>query len=301
MIVTAILTIIVIWCLFYTVIPNAILICLCLITGIFFAVMSNHKHEGYLDIDMIAQCSKLNKVNPSLKFWIVLILMFLCVGSRSPFVGLFLTVLMLILTVFVGGLDFHDYLSLLLVPILFLLVSGLALLFEYGTQPSGIINLHIFQGYLFVSPTAQLRARLVMSKAIGAISCLYLLSLSTSMSEIISVLRKARIPDIVIELMYLIYRYVFVLLEMLHSMKDAAKSRLGFIDFPTSVHTTGSIYANLLARSYQKANKNFDAMESRCYIGEIRFMEDMKGHSFFHVIIAGFTVIITLGLSIALH
>ena len=74
MIFTAILTMIVIWCLFYTVIPNVILISICVLLGISFATMNNHKHEGHLSIDVIAQSSKLNEVSPSVKFWTVLIL-----------------------------------------------------------------------------------------------------------------------------------------------------------------------------------------------------------------------------------
>ena len=301
MIITAILTMVVIWCLFYGVIPNAILICLCVITGAFLAVVSRHKHEGFLVIDIIAQHSKLNKVNAALKFWTVLILLFLCVASNSVIIGLVLTVAMFILIVPFGGLHFHDYLSLLSLPVSFLLISALALLFDYGNLAGGVINLPVFQGYLFVSASSQLRAASVLAKALGALSCLYLLSLSTPMSEIISVLRRAHIPDIVIELMYLIYRYTFVLFEMYRSMKDAAKSRLGFVNFSISVKTTGKIYSNLLARSYQKAMKNFDAMESRCYAGEIRFLEHEKKVSLMQIILAVSSVVIISGLTVVLH
>lgn len=300
MIATAILTMIVIWSLFYTVVPDLLLMCLCLTMGVFFAVMNSHKHEGYLHIDIIAQHSRLNKLNPSLKFWTVIILLFICVGSNSPAAGMFLTVMMLIITVCAGGLELYDYISLLVIPLLFLLMSGLALLFDYSMGPVGVINLPLFQGYLFVSRAAQLRAALVMSKAIGGISCLYLLNLSTPMVEIISVLRKAHMPEVVIQLMYLIYRYIFVLLDMYRSMKDAAKSRLGFIDLVKSIHTSGKIYSNLLSRSYHKALKNFDAMESRCYAGEIRFLESEKNISSFHMIVTGLSIIITLGLAFSL-
>lgn len=299
MIITAILTILVIWCLFYSVVPSAMLIFLCVFIGAFLAVMSAHEHEGFLTVDVLAQKSRLNRVDPTLKFWTVLILMFLCVASKSAIIGLSLAILMLFLIVLVGGMELHDYLSLLSLPVSFLLISGLALLFDYRVQPIGVINFPLIHGYLSVSQSGQARAALVISKAFGAISCLYLLSLSTPMSEIIGVLRRIHTPDIVIELMYLIYRYIFILLEMYRSMKDAAQSRLGFIDFSTKLHTTGKIYTNLLSRSYRKANKNFDAMESRCYIGEIRFMENKKSISYTHMISAIGVIILTLGFVIA--
>ncbi|MGB8453681.1 MAG: cobalt ECF transporter T component CbiQ [Anaerocolumna sp.] len=301
MIITALLTIIIIWCLFYAMLPNAILLILCILMGGLFAAMSRHKHEGFLTVDNSAQNARLNKVHPSLKFWTVLILIFLSIVSNSPVVGLILALLMLILSVIVGGMELQDYLSILSLPVSFLLVSGLALLFEYSLQPAGIISLPLFHGYLIVGRLARVRAALVMSRALGAISCLYLLSLSTPMSEVIGVLRRSHTPDIIVELMYLIYRYIFILLEMHRSMKDAAGSRLGFIDFPTSIYTTGKIYSNLLARSYRQANKNFDAMESRCYIGEIRFLENKKSITKCHVTVAIGLIIFTFGITIAFY
>lgn len=301
MIITAILTIIMIWCLFYNTIPELILIFLSIFLGILFAVIKQHKHEGVLHIDIIAQYSKLNKVNPSLKLWTVIILMFSCISSQSPMVGLILFVLTLFFTVCIGGLDLHDYIRLISVPIMFLLVSGLALLFNFGMEPAGIINIPIFHSYLYVSKASQLHTTLTLSKAIGAMSCLYLLSLSTPMPEIISVLRKAYVPGIVTELMYLIYRYIFLLFEMHRSMKDSAKSRMGYRNLSSSISTTGKIYTNLLARSYKKALQNFDAMESRCYTGEILFMENKKSIPAIHIIIASFSVVVMVVLVITLR
>ncbi len=301
MIITAVLTMIVIWCLLYGILMKQILILLSLSMGGFLLLLSRHKHEGYLTIDLLAQESRLNIVHQGMKFWSVLILLFLSLISRSPMIGLILSILMLILIVVVGGLDLREYLSLLCVPVSFLLVSGLALLFEYNLQPAGVINLPIFHGFLIVSRLSQQRAALVMARALGAISCLYLLSLTTTMSEIIGVLRRIHVPDIVIELMYLIYRYIFILLEMHRSMKDAAKSRLGFIDFSTGLRTTGHIYANLLARSYRKADANFNAMESRCYRGKIRFLENKKRLTPLSIFVTICIISITFGFTLAFH
>jgi cobalt/nickel transport system permease protein len=260
--------------------------------------MGHHKHEGFLQFDVIAQYSRLNKVSSVLKFCTVLILMILSIISRSPLVGLFLAGVILLILVKADGLKLKEYLSILSLPLSFLLISGLALLFEYSVQPAGVIHVPVYHGYLIVSRIAQLKAALVMAKALGAISCLYLLSLTTPMSEIIGVLRHFKTPDIIIELMYLIYRYIFILLEMHRSMKNAAASRNGFINYSTSIRTTGKIYTNLLARSYYQANKNFDAMESRCYTGEIRFLENNKVIKKNHMIAAAGLILVTLSITL---
>lgn len=288
----------VVWLLFYGRIPSPTLTVVCVVFGIALALFGKHRHTQFLTIDVLAQISRLNRVNPSLKFLTVLVLMALCVSSRSPVTGIFLTAVMLVLTVVIGGLKLRDYIHLLALPVSFLMISGLALLFEVTEQCTGVFGIHIFGFWICVSAGAQARAALVTARALGAVSCLYFLSLTTPMPELIGVLRRARCPDVLIELMYLIYRYIFVLLSMYHTMRDAAKSRLGFVDYRTSMHTMGNLYSNLLSRSYRQANKNFDAMESRCYDTEIRFLEHREKVTGLQTAVAVSITVLTLSLTL---
>jgi len=247
-----------------------------------------------ITIDVLAYASRLGKVNPSLKFWTALALMVICVSARSLYAGVFLTVAMLVLTVFVGGLKLRDYITMFALPLSFLIMGGLALLFELSAQSGGILNIPFFGHWLCVTAATQVRTVLVLSRALGAVSCLYFLSLTTPMSELIGVLRRAKCPNVLIGLMYLIYRYIFVLLSMHHAMKNAAKSRLGYINYRTGLRTTGNLYSNLLARSYRQATINFDAMESRCYDTEIRFLENRGKITGMHLFVALFIVVCIL-------
>ena len=296
--VTGLLTMVVVWCLFCGRLPAAVLLLLCAGLGAALPILGRHGSGQFLTIDVLAQTSRLNRISPLLKFWTVLLLMALCVSASSPAVGLFLTVLMLILTVFGGGLALHDYIHLLALPLSFLLLGGLALLFQATDQRTGVLGLPVFGFWLCVTRTSQVRAALVMTRAMGSLSCLYMLSLTTPMSDLIGVLRRIRCPEVLIELMYLIYRYIFILLSMYHMMYDAAASRLGFVDYRTSMRTTGNLYFSLLFRSYRQANRNFDAMESRCFESGIRFLEDPGRVTAGHALGAAVLVLLTLGLSI---
>lgn len=296
--VTGILTMVVVWCLFYGRLPAAVLLLLGGGLGAALSLLGRHGSGQFLTIDILAQTSRLNRVSPLLKFWTALILMALCVSASSSFVGLFLTVFMLILIVCGGGLALHDYIHLLALPLSFLLLGGLALLFEVTVQRTGVLGIPVFGFWLCVSQAAQTRAMLVMAGALGSLSCLYMLSLTTPMSDLIGVLRRIHCPELLIDLMYLIYRYIFILLSMYHAMRDAAASRLGFGDYRTSLRTTGNLYFSLLFRSYRQANRNFDAMESRCFDSGIRFLEDAGKIRGSHVLAAGALILLTLGLSI---
>ena len=277
--ITALLTFAFVWSLSYGRVPQPDLLLLCAGVSVALTVMSRHRHrhEGSLSIDALAQRSRLRQINPTFKFWTILTLMVLCVASPNAATGVFLMVAAAALAVLAGGLPPRQYIRVLTLPVSFLLIGGIALLFEVSPGPTGVFNIPVFGAWLTVSAAAQARTALIVARAFGAVSCLILLSLTTPMSDIIGVLRRARCPDLVIDLMYLVYRYIFILLSLHREMRDAAKSRLGFRDYRTSLRATGQVYANLLARSYHFAGRNFDAMESRCYDTGIRFLEQTHG------------------------
>ena len=274
--IAAILTFVFVWSLFYGQIPQPFLLLLCTGLGVFFALTRRHNHSQFLSNDILAQISRLKTVSPFLKFWTLLALMVVSVASRNPYTGLFLLLACFMLAVFASGAGMHHYVQVMVLPVSFLLIGGLALLFEVSSGPAGVLNLNVFGFWLSVSEKTQSQTALVISRAFGAVSCLCVLSITTPMPDIIGVLRRARCPDLIIDLMYLIYRYIFILLILHHEMRNAARSRLGYRDYRASLRATGSIFANLLARSYQFASQNFDAMESRCYDTGIRFIEHPK-------------------------
>ena len=298
MIITAVLAAGVAFLLGYGAVSPMLLAALCVGTGLALLLFGGHSHGGVLHIDVLAQRSRLNRVNPALKVWGCVALLLICVAADTPVIGLLLTALLPVLTVGLGRLRLGDYLSLLALPAAFLLLSTLALTVDFAAGAHGVLNLPLFGGWLVVTPESQARSLLILCKSLGAVSSLYLMSLSTPMSEVIGVLRAAHVPAVVAELMYLIYRYIFILLEMHRSMRDAAESRLGYHGLSAGLRTTGAVYAGLLSRSFRRAGACFDAMESRCYDGEIRFLEAAKPITALHGAAAGCLVALVSALAV---
>lgn len=272
--ITSILTGLVLWWLFFGSIPIPALLLLSISMSLLFLRMGHH--DNVFTIDRLARHSCLYRVNPTLKVWGSITLLMLCIAAQTPWMPLVMTLLLCLLTVWVGQIHWHDYLSKFSLPATFLLLSGIALLWSFVPQPGGLIDISCFGGYLSVLPAAQQTTRLVLARALGAVSCLYFLSLSTPMPEIITVLRQAHIPSVITDLAILIYRYIFLLFDTYHKMHNAAESRLGFCGLRKSLRTTGQLYALLLSNSFHKASACFDAMESRCYHSEIRFLTPKK-------------------------
>ncbi len=245
---------------------------LSILFGIFLWYFGRHDHTGTLSIDVLAHKSGFAEESPAVKMGLSIVLLVLCLLIHTPWPGLALFLYDSLLIVTAGKISLHDYGSVLKAPLLFLLIGGVALLLDYYPAATGLVSIPFFSGYLCMTQAMRTSAALVMARSFGAVSCLYLLSLSTPMSDHINVLRRIRIPAVVTDLAVLIYRYIFLLLETYHDRKASAAGRLGYAGYRTGIRTTGQIYAGLLGESYRKADICWKAMEARQYDEEIRFL-----------------------------
>ena len=279
MLVTSLLAAAVIFALLYGAVSWPVLAgALALAPAFYFLGKSHgHDHGGYLSIDYYAQASGLNRLNPGLKLGSFVLFLFVCVAADSALAALVIAAAMICLTLWRGRTPVRVYLSLLLVPASFILLSSAAIIFSLSPEPLGLLDLPL-PGALWLSATAAGRrsALLLMAKAFGGLSCMYALSLSTPMAELIGALRRLKLPAIVIELMYLIYRYIFILIDLRQRMQTACRARLGEDGWRNSWRSFGGIASNLLVLSFKRASASFDAMEARCYDGELRFLERPK-------------------------
>lgn len=251
---------------------------ICVLSALFFLLAGGHHHDNVLTMDVYARRSRLCRENAALKAAGSLALLLLCICSSSPLPPFCLFVFLSFVTVAAGGVKPKEYLSLLGLPAVFLLLSGLTLLWDFYPElpKEAVVSVPVFGGWLAVAPAAQRLGMLVLSRALGAVSCLYFLSLSTPLPELLQVLRRVHIPAVVVELAVLVYRYIFLLLATFRDMKDSAASRLGYRGLKRSLRTTGLVYGGLLANSFRRAGACFDAMESRCYTGQITFFTEKK-------------------------
>ena len=273
--------------------PPAMLAAICLLAMIFFLLGRNHHHDNVLIMDVYARRSRLCKENPVCKAAASILLLILCICSKSPLLPIGLFVFLSIVIIAAGGVKPREYISLLGLPAVFLLLSGLTLLWDFYQQlpNEAVLMIPFFGGWLAVVPAAQSLSMLVLSRALGAVSCLYFLSLSTPLPEVLEVFRRIHVPSVVVMLAVLIYRYIFILLETFRNMKNSAASRLGYHGLKRSLRTTGMVYGELLANSFRRAGACFDAMESRCYTGYMTFLTEKKKVTYKIICLLGLPVI----------
>ena len=237
-----------------------------------------HKHGGsILSVDYYAYASHMRSWNATFKIIFSMLCLLLCLILNNIYVSIAVILIMGYMTVVIGGLELDHYISMLLIPIVFLLFGSAAIAVGFSWNSVGQYNLNVFGWfYIYCSQASLWKASGLIFKALGAVSALYMMTLTTPLSELIVVLRKAHIPKVIIELMNMIYRYIFIMLDTHSRMKNSAEARLGYVDFKTPCYSFGQVASNLLIVSLKRGTDYYNALESRCYNGDLQFLEEEK-------------------------
>ena len=220
-------------------------------------------------MDKWAYSSKLREGNPYSKLIFSGGNLLICVMCRSNLVSLCIFMIMFALIVLVGKMPLRAYIRLLCVPLIFLIISTITVVFEFGHMESAKAIVSLANGHIFVTEWSLTRGIQLFMSSFASVTCLYFLAVTTPVIDLIQVLRSFHLPKIVIELMYLIYRFIFLLLETGNAIVVAQDCRLGYKDAKTSMQSTTKMSAVLFIRAYQKADALFNAMESRGYDGDL--------------------------------
>ncbi|MGN0335119.1 MAG: cobalt ECF transporter T component CbiQ [Lachnospiraceae bacterium] len=227
-----------------------------------------------ISIDKLCYHSRLRYENAGEKFAFAMITLSICVMSRSIAVACIVLPVTGILTVWKGGIPFSRYLHFMTVPLAFLLLSTAAVMFHIRRTPMDLFAISFGQYYLTSSRHSMFYGLQLILTALSSVSCLYFLSFTTPMPDILEVLRKLHCPRLLIELMLLIYRFIFVLLETASAITTSQNCRLGNKNYKTSLKSFGMLGSALMIHAVSRSNKLFDAMEARCYDGTIRILSE---------------------------
>ena len=230
-----------------------------------------YKKDDEKTLEYYSYNSKINSWNPHLKFWYSMVLIVLGIILSNIYISISIVFICGFITIFLGKISLKKYIDFFKVPIIFLLISVAVININFSKNITDFYYFNIGDLYIYTTNENIKKSCILFWRALSGVSSMYMLALSTPLNEIIYVMKKARTPQIIIELMYLVYRFIFIMRDSYKSMRKSIESRLGFIDYRTSLLSFGKIISNILIVSLRKSNSFYDAMESRCYRGEIRF------------------------------
>ena len=247
-------------------------------------------------LDKLAYSSPIRQRSPAVKTLFSVGSLLLCVGFRSPIPCLITFLVMLGCTLLFANLSFSRYLRLMTIPFVFLCLSSIAVLFFFSSSPQGVVSVPVFSRFICISKASFTYWYELILTAFSSVSCLYFLILTTPVTDLLTVLRRIHCPLLILELMLLIYRTIFVLLDLADSIQTAQNCRLGNRTFRSKLSCMGQMLSVLLVRSLKKSSILYDAMESRLYDGTIRVLEEHSPAKPFEIALCALWLCICLGL-----
>ena len=238
-----------------------------------------------MGLDKYAYRSKLAHVKAGLKLGSAASLLVICLAFGSDRISIAIILLMSLATLLLGGFRLKTYVKLLWIPAAFLLTGVLTIVVNKLDGTAGaLVALHIFGGLYGVTVTSLHTGLTLFLKALGAVCCLYFLSLNTPMNALLSWLRK-RIPGLLVELMELIYRFIFIIWEEARRIHVAQASRLGYNGLRNGMYSLGELVTTVFIRAFRRADRITVSLESRGFDGNFEFLiEEEKNNA---VLLAG--------------
>jgi cobalt/nickel transport system permease protein len=159
----------------------------------------------------------------------------------------------------------------------FSLLIAIPAIFNIFSPGQAIAVLRLANFQLLITKEGLQAAALFVMRVLVGVSYAVLLSLVTSHTELLKVLRIFKIPQIFIMTLGMCYRYIYLFVEIIESTYLSIRSRTGGIaQYKKGQKIVAWNIAYLWQRSYVLSQEVYMAMLSRGYKGEPVLLYDLR-------------------------
>lgn len=224
-------------------------------------------------MENISLKSPLRDINPIYKLSYFVLLIGIVIYNKSFTISIITFLFSLFIFFFINKGSLDIYVGMIKAPIIFILLSGIGVMISFAKSPSDYLFLGMGDLFINITRKSQIDAQIISMTALSSVSLLITLGATTSIGDLIYALKKIKTPKIIIEMMYIIYRYIFLLSRLLNSMQTSGGMRGGFDNFKNTFRTSKYIAMRLFNKSMRMSLISYTAMESRLYEGDISFLK----------------------------
>jgi cobalt/nickel transport system permease protein len=222
-------------------------------------------------IDQHAHNNRIRSLDPAYKAGLALTVLLLCLVFNKPLVGLVAVAWMYLLAVRLAGLGWRTFGRVVLVEGTFMILTTIGVVLSISlADPRDISPWALRLGPLWLSssPASLYQGVALITRALGAASAMNFLAMTTPLVDILELFRRCHLPLILVDIMVIIYRFIFVLLESLNTMYIAQDSRLGYhTSYWRSMNSAALLGSRLFIDAFQRSRRLQIALESRGYEG----------------------------------
>lgn len=220
--------------------------------------------------EYIKGCSIIHKLDPRIKI-IYAFVFSVVIALQNELVPSLIGLLISIILISIARIKFLEIINRLLIVDKFILLLWIVLPLTYPGEPLlKILGLKISQQGLLFTLLLTIKANAIMLILISLIA-------TSSIFDIVHSLLHLKLPDKLVFLFFLIYRYIWVLYDEYEKIVRAAKAR-GF-KLRNAIHTYRTIayiVGSLIVKSYNRAENLYRAMVCRGFCGKFWLIDHFK-------------------------
>ena len=225
-------------------------------------------------IDDYAYKNKLYKVNPNVKFAIGMLLLILSLINPYNYISLLIIGVMSFVIVGIAKIEFKDYIHFIKIPLLFLFVSIIMILLNFSREKESLLySINIGSLYVGVSNESIVSSTRLFFRALSCLTCIYFVMLTTPFNQLIFVFKKLHLPDIVLEISMLMYRFIFIFIEEVADIRKSQELRFGYINLKNGYNSFGLLVNMLFKRMMIRYDEMSIALDMKLYDGTFYLVE----------------------------
>ena len=189
--------------------------------------------------------------------------------ANSPIMPFVIFLICTVLIIWKAGIPANFYVTFMSVPAGFAFITVIFMAFFFGVGP------HIWDLGSFgwgITADGLNRGILIFFKVMGGVSALAFLILTTPMNRVFTVFQDMKLPPELTDLAILMYRYIFLFLDVTATMYNSQKTRLGYHSYTSWMHCLSQLAGMVFIRTWEQGEIAYNALASRGYSGRLNML-----------------------------
>lgn len=226
-------------------------------------------------IDKYAYTNQLRHISPKIKGTAGALFLILSMLINSKLILIGIMILMSLIIVCAAKIDLKNYIKLLKIPLYFLFMGiGLNLINIGFSSENMIYSFNINGLYIGTSIDSINTSLYILIRSMSCLSCVYFIVLTTPFNDLMFLLKKMMLPDTVIELSMLIYRFIFIFLEEVMDIRKSQQLKFGYINLKSSYKSVAMLASILFKRMMIRYEDLSISLDIKLYNGEFHIVGD---------------------------
>lgn len=221
-----------------------------------------------LGIDRLSYRSRWRDRDPMAKLALYAAFLLLALLGSPPYQALLLACIAL-LTCWLLRVGPLRYLKWLAIPLGFLLMGLVALLFSFSRQPETLLwGVRVGSFWLGVNPAGLIVANQTLWRSLAALAATFWFVLNTPFPQLIRLLQRCRVPKLMIEQILLTWRFVFIFIDEAAAIHRAQALRFGHVSLRSSYRSFAMLAGMLFTRVMMRYEQMSIALEMKLFQGD---------------------------------